>query len=337
MPVTFLAAALLLAPATSAAPQDAKPPAPAMQISQYVRVIFEDRAGNIWFGTNDDGVCRHDGKSFVYFTTKDGFGGKAVRGISQDGDGNLWFATDGGVSRYDGKAFTTFKVKDGLPDDEAWSVLVDSKGTLWVGTVAGVCRYDGTAFARFPIPAANAEGTPRYNRKLVWAIFADRAGNLWFGTDGDGVRRYDGESFKTYTVKDGLAADNVRCILQDRGGNIWFGTWGGGVIRFDGEGAFTTFTERQGLASNDIWTMLEEKGGGLWLGTLGGGSEPVRREVVRHVHREGGPDQELRAEHLPGQGREPLVWLLRRGVPLRWQGLREFPRKCHQVRMCRAK
>ena len=37
------------------------------QVSQYIRRIFQDKAGNIWFGTNDDGVVRCDGKSLHYF------------------------------------------------------------------------------------------------------------------------------------------------------------------------------------------------------------------------------------------------------------------------------
>ena len=46
MPATFLAATLLLTPAASATPQDARADALATQISEYVRVIFEDKSGN---------------------------------------------------------------------------------------------------------------------------------------------------------------------------------------------------------------------------------------------------------------------------------------------------
>ena len=71
------------------------------QISQYIRRMLQDKAGNIWFGTNGDGVCRYDGKSFVYFTTKEGLAGDAVRAMLQDEKGIIWFATSGGISKYD--------------------------------------------------------------------------------------------------------------------------------------------------------------------------------------------------------------------------------------------
>ncbi|MBX2981523.1 MAG: hypothetical protein KF843_02525 [Flavobacteriales bacterium] len=45
------------------------------QISEYIRRMFQDREGNIWFGTNGDGVCRYDGRSLVYYLA-----GTTVRG-----------------------------------------------------------------------------------------------------------------------------------------------------------------------------------------------------------------------------------------------------------------
>lgn len=32
----------------------------------------------------------------------------------------------------------------------------------------------------------------------VWTITEDKNGNLWFGTDGGGVRKYDGKSFTNF-------------------------------------------------------------------------------------------------------------------------------------------
>src|SRR5687767_12034866 len=62
----------------------------------------------------------------------------------------------------------------------------------------------------------------------------DNAGNLWFGTTGDGVYRYDGKSFTNYTTDNGLSSNAVWSILEDRTGNIWFGT-DSGLSRYDGK------------------------------------------------------------------------------------------------------
>jgi ligand-binding sensor domain-containing protein len=129
----------------------------ATQVSEYIRRIFQDKAGNLWFGTNGDGACRYDGKSLRYFTVKDGLSGMAIRGIQQAADGTLWFGTDGGVSRFDGTRFTTYTEKDGLGDNGIWSLLLDKAGNLWAGTTKGVYRFDGKSFQHFPIPSAGVE------------------------------------------------------------------------------------------------------------------------------------------------------------------------------------
>ena len=36
-------------------------------VSQYIRSIFQDSKGNLWFGTIDDGVVRYDEKTLTYF------------------------------------------------------------------------------------------------------------------------------------------------------------------------------------------------------------------------------------------------------------------------------
>ena len=57
----------------------------------------------------------------------------------------------------------------------------------------------------------------------------DRYGNLWFGTFGGGVSRYDGKSFTSFTTAQGLANNMVWSrIIEDKAGNLWFATYGGG-------------------------------------------------------------------------------------------------------------
>ena len=91
-------------------------------------------------------------------------------------------------------------------------------------------------------------------RNGVEAILQDGDGNLWFGTYGGGVSRYDGASWQTFTIEDGLADTYVMCILQDRDGNLWFGTDGGGVSRYDGT-SWQTFTAKIDLVPNAVFIL----------------------------------------------------------------------------------
>ena len=50
------------------------------RISDFVRRIFQDKQGNLWFGTNGDGVIRFDGSKLEYFSIDEGFGGFSGEG-----------------------------------------------------------------------------------------------------------------------------------------------------------------------------------------------------------------------------------------------------------------
>ncbi len=97
----------------------------------------------------------------------------------------------------------------------------------------------------------------------------DAAGNLWFGTFGLGVSKYDGKSFTSFTTAQGLAHNIVRSITEDKTGNLWFAT-DRGVSKYDGK-SFTSFTTAQGLAHNRVRGIAEDKTGNLWFGSDGGG------------------------------------------------------------------
>ncbi|MBV6483756.1 MAG: hypothetical protein KFKLKKLM_00210 [Flavobacteriales bacterium] len=101
------------------------------------------------------------------------------------------------------------------------------------------------------------------------SITEDKSGNLWFGTDGGGVNKYNGHTFETFTTAQGLANNGVRSITEDKSGNLWFGTNGGGVSKYNGH-TFETFTTAQGLANNVVFSITEDKSGNLWFGTEAG-------------------------------------------------------------------
>lgn len=296
---------------------------PIAQVSLYIRRMFQDRLGTMWFGTNGDGVCRYDGRQLVYFNERNGFSGNAVRGILEDVNGDLWFATSGGVCRYDVRraghpclsgtcdhdlkedkdfsehnrelaaSFTSYGILNGIGNDQVWCIFKDRNGTLWVGTEAGVYYCDVKTveterplFKHFPIPEPDLRNFPdAYPApKLINCIMQDRAGNIWFGSNGGGVYCYDpsaysgtlGKNLTNFSEKDGLCNNFVQSIFEDSEGRLWFATRFGGLCRYGpsaqpGGKTFTTFSDKDGLTHKFMWTMLQDKEGRIWIGSAGGG------------------------------------------------------------------
>ena len=120
----------------------------------------------------------------------------------------------------------------------------------------------------------------------VWDIFEDSQGNLWFGTNGGGISKYDGEHFIHYTEKEGLSNDKVYSILEDSYGNLWFGTKNG-LSRYDGE-SFIHYKEKEGLSNKIVMSILEDSRGNLWIGTNGGGISKYDGEnFIHYTEKEG--------------------------------------------------
>jgi len=61
----------------------------------------------------------------------------------------------------------------------------------------------------------------------------DKNGNIWFGTEGGGVSKFDGRSFVNYT-KIGLPVILSEASLAIGWGYVWFGTDDNGVSCYDG-------------------------------------------------------------------------------------------------------
>lgn len=105
-----------------------------------------------------------------------------------------------------------------------------------------------------------------------WVVFQDQDGAHWFGSDGRGVRRYDGKSIVRFTTAHGLANDQVRGIQQHAPtGHILVST-SGGVSRFDGQ-RFTTLPLEHADTPDAGWVLDASD---VWIQGFSGPKGPCR-------------------------------------------------------------
>jgi ligand-binding sensor domain-containing protein len=105
---------------------------------------------------------------------------------------------------------------------------------------------------------------------LISSLMQDQKGNLWIGTwEGNGVTKYDGQTFTNYSTEQGLTSDWINCIFEDRAGNIWMGTVKDGINKFDGK-TITHYSKDQGLSDNFVWNIIQDRQGDIWIATNNG-------------------------------------------------------------------
>jgi ligand-binding sensor domain-containing protein len=259
----------------------------APQIDNNIRSIFQDKKGAYWFGSNGTGVYRYHEKKLTHFTKKDGLADNQVQSIQEDSLGNIWFGTGVfGVSKFDGRNFTTYTNKENLQlaigNASDWKTKPND---LWFYAGSGVYRYNSKTLVYLPLNQTDTKQNPPnvLSRFAVYCILKDKKGNVWFGTQAQGVCRYDGKSFTWFTEK-GLGGSAVLGLFEDSKGNIWFGNNGAGLFRYDGK-SLINFTEEKGLVNNEfkvsgkngpgtlarVYTINEDNYGNLWIGTVDAG------------------------------------------------------------------
>jgi streptogramin lyase len=184
-----------------------------------------------------------------------------VRHIKQARNGDILIAAAwSGAFRYDGKSFTNLTSKLGA--HQYWDILEDRRGNIWLASLdSGVYYYNGKTFQHF----TTREGLANNGVKC---IYEDKAGIIWFGTEG-GPTRYDGKSFQTFTTKGGLPNNDIMTIMEDKTGKFWFGAKFENMFVYDGK-TFTVLKNKDGKAFETVWTIIEDKKGNIWFADLDG-------------------------------------------------------------------
>lgn len=101
-------------------------------------------------------------------------------------------------------------------------------------------------------------------------ICEDQFGNLWLGTAGGGLSKFNGEKFENFTIKNGLQSNYIRDILNDSKGNIWAAT-ASGLSRLDGKSIKNFNIDTIEISNNSINVIYESSSGGIYFSAPNGG------------------------------------------------------------------
>jgi ligand-binding sensor domain-containing protein len=255
--------------------------------------VYADNAGSVWVSTSG-GADRFNGTAWTNYNSN-GLGG-GVNSIRQDVAGNYWFATsNSGVVKFNGIAtYTSYTVvPDGLVSNTPNYMLVDLQNNKWISSPSGIGKYDNATWKTYTVSSLSSNWTTDIamdkNNNVwcdaysvfdgtSWINYAQGGGKVdfstaniaWIGTNGNGVKKFDGSIWTTYTTANGILSNYIRSIkISPKTGYIWAGT-NLGISVYNGTNWTTNYTESNGLNGKEVWSIDFEKNGTAWIGTDSG-------------------------------------------------------------------
>jgi signal transduction histidine kinase/CheY-like chemotaxis protein len=270
-----------------------------------VKVLFQDRAGYLWAGT-ENGVFRYDGQRFQRFGPAEGLPHEVVLSLGEAPDGSMLAGYRVGLYLQKGNRFELVPLSGGGIDSYS-AILFDGAGRTFIGTKQGLmvatraAEGGGLALRMIAMPAgANGPG--------AHGVFLE-AGAVWFGC-GTGLCRLTGEQVTLFGEAEGIPKGKWMNIRRDGSGDLWVHdlrkfavmrrgserfdvlnpgfpqTAGGGQLEVDSggrllaptieglaineKGHFRTVGKRENLRAS-VYSVLQDREGSVWLGLAGHG------------------------------------------------------------------
>ncbi|MCG8700891.1 MAG: ATP-binding protein [Bacteroidales bacterium] len=160
-----------------------------------INVVYEDRNGIIWVGTNEKGLNRliteketHNQVSFKNYRAEknnsNSLSSDDIYSIYEDNYNNFWICTGGGglnLLHRDKEVFQQFEKSDGLEGDAVYDILEDESNKLWLSTNKGLCRFDPKKNQGFQFENFYSDDGLQSNIFIKGASYKTKDNHLMFG------------------------------------------------------------------------------------------------------------------------------------------------------------
>lgn len=263
--------------------------------NKKISALYEGNEQITWIGTDGEGLFKIYPQDKVFGLCSpaeiSSLDGGIVRAFCETPDSSLWIGTKGnGLIRVENKCYLKKHVahhiyntgNSGL-NNSVFSLFCGQDHILYVGTDDELALFD-LRTEKF-IHWDEIENRPRSDRfKSTYAIYQDKEGIIWLGTNGFGLVRFGLQrkgakmilsGYKRYLAEgsDGSISSNIIfSIIPENDSLLWLGTRLGGLNLFNkrsGQAIPFGVNEKdfQSLSNNDILSLHKDHLNKLWIGT----------------------------------------------------------------------
>lgn len=235
------------------------------------RSIFEDSKGNLWIGSNDEGVQKIGNSSIEIFDVHKGLPSNSVRDFVEDKYHNVWIGTAAGVVYItpDGNVkVPSYQTSENIEHVIVNQLFCDSANRIWMLTndVNGLYIYSGNSFQHY-------DELLKFGDFIPSSIVQDRNGDIWIGLSTEGLVKISNGSISKVVTNTVADYEPTNCMLCDSTGALWFGSERGIVLFKDG--TYSEYEDSESISTGSINSIFEDREGNIWIGTANKGLSKV--------------------------------------------------------------
>lgn len=239
------------------------------------RGLQQDAQGRLWMGLSDGLACYNPttGQWQRRGTQTQPF---SILTLFLDRKGRLWLGTfEQGLYWYDARTdqLRAYPLPAGPAGHHTVRGLCeDAVGQLWVRTSQGLYRLSPNRERAQPVQLRQTRVSLALSPPLSTALLLDRQQHLWI-SGASWVVEADtaGRVLHTYTLANGLRADQVFGLAEDQRGHLWLATDTYLHELDPAAGTFRYYDRSSGLLKNSVFqNFTQSRQGNLLLGGDGG-------------------------------------------------------------------
>ncbi len=246
-----------------------------------VSVIYEDKQGYIWFGTQS-GLNRWDGYTFTtFYSNQERKKGTLIHNnittLFEDSHNRLWIGTTEGLSIYfrSTEKIITVYLDENPRNDFIRGITEDKNNNIWIATENGLYKINGLNYKNGF--SCHPDKIHLWPEQTIFNIYCTENNKLILGFKGKNILIYDINHKTTASIAYpdniilGRNGEYIQNFIIDSYGQICFAIYKGGVYTLNPETFEIDKLINKKLPTNLIHKVYEYKKGVYLVATDGSG------------------------------------------------------------------